>query len=297
MRRANRTKKNRATAARNLRTKAAPLRESGARALERKWGTKPGQLWTIASRHGGAHRLLCGDATRAEDVLRAMDGAQAALVATDPPYVVDYTGDRPRPRARKTRAGKDWTDLFREPKAKDARAFFAAVFQNVLAVLADHAAIYVWHAHKRHPILADVWRELGILEHQQIVWVKPASVFGPSYWHWRHECCLMGWRRGSQPPYGPREHNSVWEVDYEGKKRIVGNLHPTQKPVELFARPIRRHTQPGDVCFEPFCGSGSQLVAAERIGRRCYAIELEPAFVAVALERMADMGLEPKRER
>jgi DNA modification methylase len=108
------------------------------------------------------------------------------------------------------------------------------------------------------------------------------------FWHQKHEPCLMGWRKGSMPPFGrdqSLEHGTVWEVDWEGKARIVNNEHPTQKPVELFARPMRRHTKVGDVCFEPFCGSGSQLIAAEQLNRRCFAMELEPVFVDVAVRR------------
>ena len=77
----------------------------------------------------------------------------------------------------------------------------------------------------------------------------------------------------------------MWEVDWEGKQRVVGNEHPTQKPVELFLRPMRKHTKRGDVVFEPFSGSGSQLIAAEQLGRHCRAIEITPAFVDVALRR------------
>ncbi|QDU44596.1 Modification methylase DpnIIB [Symmachiella dynata] len=97
---------------------------------------------------------------------------------------------------------------------------------------------------------------------------------------------MLGWVRGSQPEHdGRHEVDSVWNVDWEGKARVVGNKHPTQKPVELFARPMRKHTRAGDVCFEPFSGSGSQILAAEQLGRRCFAIEIAPAFVDVAVER------------
>ena len=81
----------------------------------------------------------------------------------------------------------------------------------------------------------------------------------------------------------------MWLVDWEGKARVVGNEHPTQKPVELFARPLRAHTVAGEICFEPFSGSGSQIVAAERLERRCYAMEIEPAFVDVAVRRWEAM--------
>ena len=112
------------------------------------------------------------------------------------------------------------------------------------------------------------------------------AVFGRVFWHFRHEPCMMGRAQGSMPEHdSDHSFNSVWEIDWEGKARIVGNEHPTQKPVEIFARPIRKHTQPGDTVFEPFSGSGSQLIAAEMLGRRCCAIELEPVFVDVDIRR------------
>jgi len=237
--------------------------------------TQRGDLWVL-----GNHRLLCGDSTDSRDVDRLMDGHQAALVATDPPFLVSYTGERPND------SGKDWSDVYREVEITDADQFFRGVFTNVLRVLAPHAAIYCWHAHKRQALISRVWEDLNILDHQQIVWVKPTPVFGRVYWHFRHEPCMMGWRKGSQPVHdSDHGFSSVWEVDWEGKSRIVGNEHPTQKPVELFARPMRKHTNVGDICFEPFSGSGSQLIAAEQLGRRCFAMELEPVFVEVAVRR------------
>jgi DNA modification methylase len=237
--------------------------------------TKPGDLWVL-----GDHRLLCGDSTNADDIARLLDGEKAALCATDPPYLVDYTGERPN------HSGKDWTANYREIDIKDADGFFRSLFRNVIASLAPNAAIYCWHAHKRQALIARVWEDLGILDHQQIIWVKPSPVFGRVFWHFRHEPAMMGWIKGSQPPHdGDQSVNSVWEIDWEGKSRIVGNEHPTQKPVEIFARPMRKHTKRGDVCFEPFVGSGSQLIAAEQLGRRCFAMEISPVFVDVAVRR------------
>ena len=237
--------------------------------------SQPGDLWLL-----GPHRLLCGDSTSPDDVARLMNGQKAALCCTDPPYLVDYTGERPND------SGKDWSDSYREIDITDADRFFRSVFTNVLSVLAPKAAIYCWHAHKRQALISKVWADLGILDHQQIVWVKPTPVFGRVYWHFRHEPCMMGWRQGSQPEHdSDHQFNSVWEIDWEGKARIVGNEHPTQKPVEIFARPMRKHTRSGAICFEPFSGSGSQLIAAEQQGRRCYAMELEPRFVDVAVAR------------
>jgi DNA modification methylase len=233
-----------------------------------------GDLWTL-----GDHSLLCGDSTKLEDVERVMAGDKAALCATDPPYLVDYTGERPND------SGKDWTASYKEIEIKDADGFFRAVFQNVLAVLGHKAAIYCWHAHKRCGDIQRIWRDLGILDHQQIIWIKPSPVFGRVYWHFRHEPCVMGWRKGDKPEHdGVHDFDSVWEVDWEGKARFASE-HPTSKPVELFTRPINKHTAPGDVVFEPFSGSGSQIIAAERAGRRCRAIEISPPFVDVAIRR------------
>ena len=236
---------------------------------------QPGDIWIL-----GEHRLLCGNSTVAADVARVMSGDKAALCATDPPYLVDYTGDRPND------SGKDWSGVYHEVEITDADSFFTAVFTNVVSVVAPKAAIYCWHAHRRCGLIQRVWETLGILDHQQVIWVKPSPVFGRVYWHFRHEPCMMGWVQGSQPEHdSDHEFNSVWEIDWEGKSRIIGNEHPTQKPVEIFARPMRKHTKPGDVVFEPFSGSGSQLIAAEQEGRRCRAIELEPVFVDVAVAR------------
>ena len=244
--------------------------------------TKPGDLWLL-----GDHRLLCGDSTKPEDVGRVMHGQKADLFQTDPPYLVDYTGaDRPNA------SGKDWSAQYKEIEIKDAGAFFGAVFRAAVAVTKEDAAWYCWHAHKRAAEIEAAWASLGVLNHQQIVWVKPTALHGYSFWPYQHEPCLMGWKKGHKPAHdGDNSHeiSTVWMVDWQGKRRVVGNEHPTQKPVELFARPYRKHTRPGHVGFEPFSGSGSQLIAAEQLGRRCYAIEVEPAFVDVAVERWENL--------
>ncbi len=217
-----------------------------------------------------------------------MDGNLAALFQTDPPYLVDYTGaDRPND------SGKDWSDRYHEIEIKDAGGFFAAVFRNAIKVTQPDAAWYCWHAHKRAALIEKTWAELDVLNHQQIVWVKPVAMHTYSMWPWRHEPCLMGWRKGNKPAHdGDNTHRctTVWEIDWEGKARIVGNEHPTQKPVELFERPMRKHTKPGAICFEPFSGSGSQIIAAERMERRCFALEIEPRFCDVAVQRWEEFA-------
>jgi DNA modification methylase len=110
---------------------------------------------------------------------------------------------------------------------------------------------------------------------------------------WQHEPCFFGWKRGSKPKRMTKDYPpSVWSFPTQAPGTATD--HPTQKPIELFAIPIRQHTETGDLCYEPFSGSGTQLVAAETLGRICYAMELSPPFVAVALERLQLLGLEPK---
>ncbi len=257
-----------------------------------------GETWLL-----GEHRIRCGDSTDAKDVEELMAGEKADLVATDPPYLVDYTGARPEHNGGGT--GKDWSGQYREQEIEDADAFFTAVFERALEVMAPHSAIYCWHASKRLGLLQQIWESLDILYHQQICWIKPASVFSASLYHWQHEPCALGWKRGSKPAHDGRhdhttvwvlpldercvtaihDNSDVWAADWEGKARAGDMGHPTPKPVELFARPMRKHTAPGDVCYEPFSGSGTQIIAAEQLGRRCYAMELEPTFVDVAIRR------------
>lgn len=241
--------------------------------------TRPGDLWIL-----GEHRLLCGDSTLADNVDRVMREDKAAIIQTDPPYLVDYTGDRPKKDGKSS--GKDWTKYYNEISADQAVDFYTKIFSQVARVAAPHAAILSWHSDKRFPELITAWTACGIMHHQNVIWVKPAPVLGRVAYHFRHEPCAVGWVKGSKPamerlfPY-----SSVWELDFDGKSRNVGNEHPTQKPLEIFARPLRKHTKFGAICFEPFSGSGSQLIAAEQLGRRCRAIELEPAFVDVAIRR------------
>ena len=252
--------------------------------------SKPGELYRL-----GPHRLLCGDATNPDDVARLMEGECAALCATDPPYLVDYTGaDRPDGK------GKDWSGVYRESEIDDPEEFFRAVFGNVLVATREGAALYCWHSPKRHALLSRVWEELEILEHQQIIWVKPTAILGRSFWPYQHEPCIFGWRRGGKPAHdGCNSHaiTTVWSLDWDGKRGPGAKEHPTQKPLEVFGIPIRKHTQRGEIVFEPFSGSGSQLIAAAQEGRRCYGLEIEPRFCDVIRRRFTkyarSAGLDP----
>lgn len=263
--------------------------------------TKRGNLWIL-----GEHRLLCGDSTNDQDVSKLMDGQKASLFATDPPYCVDYTGaDRPT-------GGKDWSDVYHEVDIPDAKYFIKKIYEVGLKHIKDHTALYLWHASKRRAMIENICDELDILIHQQIIWVKPYAILTYSFYSWRHEPCLLMWVKGQKPPYKPKDksfgsvwtidflrsgdpttpeyHSDVWELDWEGKKRNPGINHPTVKPTEVFAIPMRVHTSPGDICYDPFSGSGSQIIAAERLSRRCFAMEIEPIFCDVAVRRWEEFS-------
>jgi len=237
--------------------------------------SRSGDLW-----HLGVHRLLCGDSRRHKDVERLLAGEQAVLLSTDPPYVVRYDGTN-----RPGDAGKDWSDVYKEKDIPDLFNFLDRVFAVSLPHLAPHSPVYCWHAHLKLPTIAKVFEKHDLLLHQVLVWAKPTAVFGHSFFHWQHECCAFGWKKGSKPEHKPEVLSTVLEADWEGKQRIVGNEHPTQKPLRLFEVPLEQHTKKGALVLEPFSGSGSQILAAEKLGRRCHAMEIEPAFVDVAIKR------------
>ncbi|MBU2500751.1 DNA methylase, partial [bacterium] len=112
-------------------------------------------------------------------------------------------------------------------------------------------------------------------------------VLGFAMWNYRTEPCLMGWQQGHKPEAlpVPDEHSNCWETGWEGKARCTDGQHPTQKPVRLFELPMLKHTRPGAICLETFAGSGSQVIAAERLDRRCFAVERMPQFCDVIVQR------------
>jgi DNA modification methylase len=273
--------------------------------LQKKWGTESCQLWRV-----GEHRLLCGDSSSADDVTRLMNGERAVLFATDPPYAVGYTGgSHPQSWGNKGAANrnKDWSGEYLEANSADVKNSEGSgikLYRGFVNIAIKHAiernaAWYCWHASRRQMMLESVWNEAGAFVNQQIIWVKTRPVLTYSLYLWQHEPCLFGWIRAEKPKtfraeVGKRAGefpSTIWAIP---SSEVETDAHPTSKPCKLFALPMEMHTERGDICYEPFSGSGSQLVAAQQLGRRCYAIEKSPPFVAVALERMIAFGLKPE---
>lgn len=249
--------------------------------LQKKWQTERGQLW-----QAGKHRLMCGDSSAADVNLLFGGSGKAWLLATDPPYGVDYGGS----------SGPDSAKRFApmvgdEVTGPGLQKFLEQVFSCALPHLRSGAAWYLWHAQMTQGFFAAAAAAAQVKIHRQIIWAKSHFILGHGDFHWQHELCFYGWREGEKHRwFGDRSQSTVWEID---NPRAHEN-HPTEKPTECFSRPMILNTEPGDICYEPFSGSGSQLVAAEKTGRLCYAMEIDPGYVAVGLERLSEMGLKPK---
>lgn len=241
---------------------------------------KPGEVWQLDD-----HRLMCGDSTSADDLAILMDGQLAKLLATDPPYVVKYTGDD-RPSQ-----GKDWSNVYREIDITDGREFFTKVFTAVAGFVDERAAWYCFHGERWAPTIVEIWASLGIHWHQTIIWVKPTLVPSFAAYSYQHEPCLMGWRKGKKPRLQALtpQPSTVWQVDWEGKMRVSRPDHPTQKPIDVFGIPMQKHLRKGEICLEPFSGSGSQLIAGETYGMRVRAMEIQPIFCEAAIRRWEQM--------
>jgi DNA modification methylase len=244
--------------------------------------TKPGDLWIL-----GEHRLLCGDSTNADDVRRLMGGERAALFATDPPYLVDYDGTNHPHKWGEKDKNKDWSDTYAvtwDEAAGNPELYDKFIAQAVANAIQPNAAWYCWHASRRQAMLEAVWEKHGAFVHQQIIWAKDRPILTRSWYMWQHEPCFFGWVRPNRPVRYADDHpHSVWNIPTIAAGQKTD--HPTSKPVELFQIPMQQHTKAGDVCYEPFSGSGSQIIAAEQLSRRCFAIEISPAYVDVAVAR------------
>jgi DNA modification methylase len=226
----------------------------------------------------GQHRLLCGDATSAGDVARLLGGATPVLMTTDPPYGVEYEPSwrhRVDPRQR-TAVGR---------VRNDDRVEWAEAWQLFRGRVA-----YVWHAALNAPIVARDLESVGFVIRSQIIWVKQHFALSRGDYHWGHEPAWYA-VRGTGQWRGDRRQTTVWDVanlNVMGGTRAGDNAvtgHSTQKPVRLFEIPLLNHTVAGDAVYDPFVGSGTALIAAEKHGRACYALEIEPKYVQAAVTR------------
>jgi DNA modification methylase len=229
--------------------------------------TRPGDVWIL-----GKHRLLCGDSTVATDVEKVLGGVTPLLMCTDPPYGVEYDPSwRNQVGAAKTkRTGK----VLNDDRADWREAW--ALFPGDVA--------YVWHGALHAATVAESLEAAGFTIRSQIIWAKERLVLSRGDYHWQHEPAWYAVKKTGKGHWaGDRKQTTLWQIP--SKDQDAKTVHGTQKPVECMRRPIENNSSPGQAVYEPFMGSGTTLIAAEISGRVCFGIELNPAYVDVAVER------------
>jgi len=223
---------------------------------------KAGDLWLL-----GDHRLLCGDATKKEDVEVLMDGSKADMVFTDPPYGVDYEGIT--------------NDNL---KGKAYRDFLLSVWSLIDSSLGGGSNYYVWHSDSHAYEVIGSLRDVGWQQAKPstVHWIKDSLVLSQGDYHSRSEPCLYGWKNGEgRCRVKDRKQDTVWEANRP--KKAEG--HPTMKPIELCVRAIKNSSKDKYKVIDPFMGSGSTLIACEKTGRKCYGMEIDPHYCDVIVKR------------
>jgi len=239
--------------------------------------TVPGDLWIL-----GKHRLMCGDSTVVTDVERVLGDVKPNLMVTDPPYGVNYDA------SWRLKAGinKSWQKLAEGKVVNDDRSDW----REAWALFPGDVA-YVWHGALHAPNVAESLEVNGFTVRSQIIWAKKSLVMGRGHYHWQHEPCWYA-ARGTANWQGDRKQTTLWEI--ANMHRTQGNvddgktIHSTQKPVECMRRPVVNNSSPGQAVYDPFCGSGTTVIACEKEARSCIAMELDPKYCDVICQRWQD---------
>ena len=225
---------------------------------------RKGQVWQL-----GRHRLMCGDSTSLADMEKLMEGRQADLIITDPPYNVNYEGS----------AGKIKNDNMADG------AFFSFLldtFGCMFSYAREGAAIYVFHADIEGLNFRRAFKEAGFKLSECLVWAKDIFVLGRRDYHWRHEPILYGWKEGAGR-YFVNDRTQDTILNYERPKR--SEEHPTMKPVPLIGKLMQNSSMVDWKVLDPFGGSGSTLITAQQLDRQCFMMELDPRYAQVIIER------------
>ena len=226
--------------------------------------TQAGDIWLL-----GRHRLICGDSTDQDVINTLMDGKQANLTVTDPPYNVNYEGT----------AGKIKNDNMASDKFYK---FLLDAFTCMEKVMANDASIYVFHADTEGLNFRKAFQDAGFYLSGCCIWEKPSLVLGRSPYQWQHEPVLYGWKqKGKHQWYSGRSDTTIWKFD-KPKKNAE---HPTMKPVPLISYPIKNSSMSNSIVLDPFGGSGSTLIACDQMDRICYTCELDEKYCDVIVNR------------
>lgn len=229
--------------------------------------TRPGDIWIL-----GKNRLMCGDSTQKEAVMRLMDKQEADMLLTDPPYNVDYEG-------KTVDALKIENDNMTSTEFYN---FLLDSFRNMFEVTKCGSSVYVFHADTEGLNFRNAFNAVGFKLAQCLVWVKNTFVMGRQDYQWRHEPILYGWKEGAGHYFiNDRKQSTVLEFD----KPTRNAEHPTMKPIDLLVYLIKNSSKENDLILDLFGGSGSTLIAAEQVKRRCYTMELDPKYCDVIVKR------------
>lgn len=233
--------------------------------------SRAGDVWVM-----GRHRIVCGSSTDADTVAKVLNGAAPHLMVTDPPYGIEYDANWRNEALRADGtpiAGRAVGKVLNDDVADWREAW--ALFPGDVA--------YIWHADVRSNEVADSLIACGFEIRAQIIWGKSQLVIGRGHYHSKHEPCWYAVKKGATGHWqGDRKQTTLWEIAKPHKSETG---HSTQKPIECMRRPIENNSRKGDAIYEPFSGSGTTIIAAEQTGRVCYAVELNPAYVDVAVRR------------
>ncbi len=228
---------------------------------------KAGEVWQL-----GRHRLMCGDSTRHEDVEKLMDGNLADMVVTDPPYNVAYEG-------KTEDALKIENDSM---SSDDFLNFLNSAFYCMYNALKEGGAFYVWFASREHINFETALKMNDLKVREELIWVKNSMTLGRQDYQWRHEPCLYGWKEGaSHNWYNDRSQTTVLEFNKPNRN----DIHPTMKPVDLFAYQIKNSSKQGDLVLDLFGGSGTTLIACEQIGRKANIMEFDEKYATAIIDR------------
>ena len=231
--------------------------------------SRSGDVWLL-----GEHRLLCGDATKADDYTTLLGDELVDMTFTDPPYNVNYANT-----AKDKMRGKN-RPILNDNLGEGFGAFLVAACQNILSV--TKGAVYIAMSSSELDTLQSAFRTAGGRWSTFIIWAKNTFTLGRADYQRQYEPILYGWREGTDHFWcGARDQGDVWQI----KKPQKNDLHPTMKPVELVERAVRNSSKSRDIVLDPFGGSGSTLIACEKSGRRARLIELDPRYVDVIVRR------------
>ena len=248
------------------------------RALEllEKWQVQVGQIWQL-----GPHRIMCGDSTSAEDVAKLMGTDRADMIWSDPPWNVNYGGgvDTENEQGYKVRS------MNNDNLGEKFPGFVIGFCKQMWTFSTPGAPVYVVMSAQEWPVIDAGLRERGFHWSSTIVWVKDQLVLSRKDYHTQFEPMWYGWNSlaARLVELADRKQSDVWFID----RPKISEEHPTMKPVELVERSIRNSSQPGAIVLDLFAGSGTTLIACERLGRVCRTMDNDPKFVAVCLERWA----------